>query len=193
MDIAGLDPSIDVVYQTLDLIGIFLCGIIGGTIARARNFDLVGMAFLAITTALGGGMIRDVLIDAGPPAALVNPWYFAMALAGSLLSALVRFDSRGWEVFRVHSDAVVLGVWAVTGSTKALANDLLWSSALFLGVITVVGGGMIRDMMTGSVPAVFGGTTLYATPAVFTAGLMVGTYALHDSGALPTSPSLPPE
>lgn len=99
-------------------------------------------------------------------------------------------NSRGWEIFRVHGDAVVLGVWAATGSTKALANGLPWSSALFLGVLTVVGGGMIRDMMTGSVPAIFGGATLYATPAALTAAVMVGVHALDQSGAAGDFPVL---
>jgi uncharacterized membrane protein YeiH len=147
-----VDPSIRTVYETLDLIGVVLYGMIGATIARGRNLDVVGIIFLAIVTALGGGMIRDLLIDNGPPAAMQDMRYFGMALLGGVVSMLIHMNSRGWEIFRVHGDAVVLGVWAATGSSKALANDLPWSSALFLGVLTVVGGGMIRDMMTGSVP-----------------------------------------
>jgi len=85
---------------------------------------------------------------------------------------------------------VVLGVWAATGSTKALANGLPWSSALFLGVVTVVGGGMIRDVMTGSVPEIFGGATLYATPAALTSALMVGIWCFNESGAAGDAPVL---
>jgi uncharacterized membrane protein YeiH len=176
-----VDPSIRTVYATLDLIGVVLYGMIGATIARARNFDAVGIIFLAIVTALGGGMIRDVLIDNGPPAALQDMRYFGLALLGALLATAIHMNSRSWEIFRVHGDAVVLGVWAATGSAKALANGLPWSSALFLGVITVVGGGMIRDIMTGSVPEIFGGATLYATPAALTAALMVGIWSLNES------------
>lgn len=186
-----VDPSMRAVYETLDLIGVVLYGIIGGTIARARNFDLVGIAFLAIITALGGGMLRDVLIDNGPPAAVQNTRYFAMALLGALISMVIHMGSRTWEIFRVHGDAIVLGAWAVTGSTKALANDLPWSTALFLGVITAIGGGMIRDTMTGQVPSVFGGSTLYATPAAAAALIMVGVNHLSDSeifGDFPVAP-----
>lgn len=183
-------PSVRTVYETLDLIGVVLYGMIGGIIARARNLDFIGIVFLSIVTALGGGMIRDVLIDNGPPAALQDMRYFGLALAGALTSMLIHMNSRGWEIFRVHGDAVVLGVWAATGSTKALANGLPWSSALFLGVLTVVGGGMIRDMMTGSVPAIFGGATLYATPAALTAAVMVGVHALDQSGAADGFPVL---
>lgn len=178
-----VDPSVRTVYSVLDLTGVVLYGMIGAMIARARNFDFVGIVFLAIITALGDGMIRDVLIDNGPPAALQDMRYFGMALLGAMISMAVHMGSRAWEIFRVHGDAVVLGVWAATGSTKALANGLPWSSALFLGVLTVVGGGMIRDVMTGSVPEIFGGATLYATPAALTAAIMVGVYSLDQSEA----------
>lgn len=185
-----VDPSVRTVYATLDLIGVVLYGMIGAMIARARNFDFIGIVFLAIITALGGGMVRDVLIDNGPPAALQDMRYFGLALLGALISMAVHMGSRAWEIFRVHGDAVVLGVWAATGSTKALANGLPWSSALFLGVLTVVGGGMIRDVMTGSVPEIFGGATLYATPAAVTAALMVGIWSLDQSGAAGDFPVL---
>ncbi|MEY8566335.1 TRIC cation channel family protein [Corynebacterium sp.] len=185
-----VDPSVRTVYETLDLIGVVLYGMIGAIIARARNLDFIGIVFLSIVTALGGGMIRDVLIDNGPPAAMQDMRYVGLALFGALTSMLIHMNSRGWEIFRVHGDAVVLGVWAATGSTKALANGLPWSSALFLGVVTVVGGGVIRDMMTGSVPAIFGGATLYATPAALTAAVMVGVHALDRSGAAGEFPVL---
>ncbi len=185
-----VDPSIRTVYETLDLIGVVLYGMIGATIARGRNLDVVGIIFLAIVTALGGGMIRDLLIDNGPPAAMQDMRYFGMALLGGVVSMLIHMNSRGWEIFRVHGDAVVLGVWAATGSSKALANDLPWSSALFLGVLTVVGGGMIRDMMTGSVPAIFGGATLYATPAALTAALVVAVHSVEESGVAGDFPLL---
>ncbi|MGP5642859.1 trimeric intracellular cation channel family protein [Corynebacterium variabile] len=177
-----VDPSVRTVYSVLDLTGVVLYGMIGATIARARNFDFVGIIFLAIITALGGGMVRDVLIDSGPPAALQDMRYFGLALIGAALATAIHMNSRWWELFRVHGDAVVLGVWAATGSSKALANGLPWSSALFLGVLTVVGGGMIRDVMTGSVPEIFGGATLYATPAALTAALMVGIWSFNESG-----------
>lgn len=177
-----VDPSVRAVYEILDLIGVVLYGMIGAMIARSRNLDVIGVVFLAIITALGGGMIRDLLIDNGPPAAMQDPRYFGMALLGALVSLLIHMNSRSWEVLRVHGDAVVLGVWAAVGSSKALANDLPWSSALFLGVLTVVGGGMIRDVMTGSVPAIFGGATLYATPAALTAAIMVALDEVQKTG-----------
>lgn len=177
-----VDPTVRSVYEALDLVGVVLYGMIGALIARSRNLDVIGAIFLAIITALGGGMIRDLLIDNGPPAAMQDPLYFGMALIGAVVSFMIHMNSRSWEILRVHGDAIVLGAWAAVGSAKALANGLPWSSALFLGVLTVVGGGMIRDVMTGSVPAIFGGATLYATPAALTAAIMVALDGVQRSG-----------
>lgn len=177
-----VDPTILAIYQSLDLIGVVLNGVIGGTIARQRNFDIIGFAFLALFSALGGGMLRDTLMQRGTPAAIAEPMYMGMAIAGGLLAMGFHLQGRAWELFRVHGDAVILGVWAVTGSTKALTYGMPWASALFMGMLTAVGGGMIRDIATGSVPSIFGGNTLYATPAIVSSAVMVGFhFAGHDA------------
>ena len=84
-----VDPTVRSVYETLDLVGVVLYGMIGATIARSRDLDVVGVIFLAIITALGGGMIRDLLIDNGPPAAMQDMRYFGMALLGALVSFMI--------------------------------------------------------------------------------------------------------
>lgn len=177
-----VDPTILAIYQSLDLIGVVLNGAIGGTIARQRNFDIIGVAFLALFSALGGGMLRDTLMQRGTPAAIAEPSYMGMAIAGGLIVMVIHLDGRSWELFRIHGDAVILGVWAVTGSTKALTYGMPWASALFMGMLTAVGGGMIRDIATGSVPSIFGGNTLYATPAIVSSATMVAFHAAgHDA------------
>lgn len=177
-----VDPTILALYQILDLIGVVLNGAIGGTIARQRNFDIIGFSFLALFSALGGGMLRDTLMQRGTPAAIAEPMYMGMAIFGGLLAMLIHLKGRAWELFRVHGDAIILGVWAVTGSTKALTYGMPWASALFMGMLTAVGGGMIRDIATGSIPAIFGGNTLYATPAIFSSAIMVAFHvAGHDA------------
>ena len=179
---ATVDPTILALYQTLDLIGVVLNGAIGGSIARQRNFDIIGFAFLALFSALGGGMLRDTLMQRGTPAAIAEPMYMGMALLGGLLAMVIHLKGRAWELFRVHGDAIILGVWAVTGTTKALTYGMPWASAMFMGMLTAVGGGMIRDIATGSIPSIFGGNTLYATPAIFSSAIMVGFHAAgHDA------------
>ena len=179
---ATVDPTILALYQTLDLIGVVLNGAIGGSIARQRNFDIIGFAFLALFSALGGGMLRDTLMQRGTPAAIAEPMYMGMAILGGLLAMVIHLKGRAWELFRVHGDAIILGVWAVTGTTKALTYGMPWASAMFMGMLTAVGGGMIRDIATGSIPSIFGGNTLYATPAIFSSAIMVGFHAIgHDA------------
>ncbi|MBN9644259.1 TRIC cation channel family protein [Corynebacterium sp. CCM 8862] len=169
----GVDPTILALYKILDLIGVVLNGAIGGTIARQRNFDIIGFVFLAIFSALAGGMIRDTLMQRGTPAAIAQPSYMGFAILGALLALAVNLKGRKWELFKVHGDAVILGVWTVTGSIKALTYGMPAASAVFMGVLTAVGGGMIRDIAIGTIPSVFGGNTLYATPAITGAATMV--------------------
>ena len=184
---ATVDPTILALYQTLDLIGVVLNGAIGGSIARQRNFDIIGFAFLALFSALGGGMLRDTLMQRGTPAAIAEPMYMGMAILGGLLAMVIHLKGRAWELFRVHGDAIILGVWAVTGTTKALTYGMPWASAMFMGMLTAVGGGMIRDIATGSIPSIFGGNTLYATPAIFSSAIMVGAADGYRAGASPAA------
>lgn len=168
-----VDPLLWNLYQTFDLIGVVLNGIIGGTIARQRNFDFVGFVFLALFSALGGGMVRDVLMQKGTAAAIADPTYLLLACVGAIIALVTHLKGRVWELFRVHGDAVILGVWAVTGCVKALNFDMPLPSAVFMGILTAVGGGMIRDVVTGQIPTIFGGGTLYAVPAAVSAVSMV--------------------
>ncbi|MDO5507335.1 MAG: trimeric intracellular cation channel family protein [Corynebacterium casei] len=169
----SVDPTIDLLYRSLDLIGVVLNGIIGGTIARQRNFDIIGFIFLALFSATAGGMIRDMLISDGPAYAISDPFYLILACVGALIAFLTDLKGRAWEIFKVHGDAVILGAWSVTGCTKALAYGMPWIACIFMGVLTAVGGGMVRDVATGQIPSVFGGNPLYAVPAIFASAAMV--------------------
>ena len=156
-----VDTVIHNLYQTFDLIGVVLNGIIGGAIARQRNFDFVGFVFLALFSALGGGMLRDVLMQKGTAAAIANPTYLLLACCGATIALVTHFKGNTWELFKVHGDAIILGVWSVTGCVKALVFDMPLVSAVFMGVLTAVGGGMIRDVVTGQIPSIFGGGCHY--------------------------------
>ncbi|WP_083090248.1 trimeric intracellular cation channel family protein [Actinomyces vulturis] len=161
--------TVEQVFRFLDLSGVLLNGILGGLIARRNNFDIVGFIVLAIMTATGGGIVRDVMIQAGPPFALTDPYYLGMACTGAGIAWLFAFQGRWAQRFLIAADAVVLGVWAATGASKALTNGLGVMPAVLLGCLTAVGGSMIRDVSVGQTPAVFGGNRLYAVPAMFAA------------------------
>lgn len=158
--------DVDVIFRILDLTGVLGNALIGGAIARQEKLDPVGFATLAILSGLGGGMIRDTLLQVGPPVALVDYSYLFVALLGAAFSYLFVVRRRFWGawVWPVV-DAVALGCWATTGAQKTLAAGLGWPAAIMLGVITAVGGGALRDVVLRRVPVVLGGNTLYASAA----------------------------
>ncbi|WP_394160319.1 trimeric intracellular cation channel family protein [Galactobacter valiniphilus] len=153
-------------FDVVDLTGVLANGILGGVVARSLKLDAVGFVFLAIITALGGGLLRDTLLNVGQPVALTNPLYLVFALAGAAIAYLVPLRGRWTRRVLTVADALSLGCWAATGTAKALSAGLTWLPAVFIGLVTAVGGGMIRDLLVGRIPAVFGGNTLYATGAL---------------------------
>ncbi len=162
----------------LDLTGTFVFGLNGAlTGLRATQLDVVGVVTVGMMTALGGGVIRDVLIGAIPPATFVDWPYFALAVGGALIAfALNRALSR-LEMPITVLDAIGLSVFAVIGTAKALAFGLGAAPAALLGVITAVGGGTIRDALIGQVPTVLR-SELYAIPALIAAVLTVAAIRL---------------
>lgn len=170
----SLDDALPDLFRAIDLTGVLLNGILGGRLARLKHFDAVGFSVLAVISALGGGMVRDVMLQQGPPVALTDPLYLVTALAGAGIAMLWKLDSRPWRIAVVIADGTVLGCWAATGALKTLSAGLGVMPALLLGIMTAVGGGMIRDVAAGNVPQVFGGNNLYATPALVSAAIMVG-------------------
>jgi len=160
------------VFSAVDLLGVLTNGILGGVVARQLRMDLVGFTVLAIVSGLGGGMLRDTLLQQGFPVALTNPAYLTSALAGAVIAYLMIFGHR-WTMRALFvADCLSVGCWAATGTVKALGAGLAWPPAILLGVVTAVGGGMIRDIAVGRLPAIFGGNTLYATSALLSSGLM---------------------
>ncbi|MDY5152796.1 Uncharacterized membrane protein YeiH [Actinobaculum suis] len=168
IDLSALYP---VVFNTLDIGGVFVAAVLGGMVAREKHFDAVGFVVVAIMSALGGGMIRDVLIANGPnlhqpPVALTNPLYLPMALLGAAVAYLIRVHGKWIMRSMTVMDAFVIGAWTATGVTKTLDAGFSYVPAAMMGVITAVGGGMVRDIMVGRTPVIFGGNTLYATASV---------------------------
>jgi uncharacterized membrane protein YeiH len=167
------EPS--VTFVVLDLAGIFVFAISGAVVAVRKGLDVFGVLVLAGTTGLGGGFLRDVLIGATPPAALADWRYLLAPVAAGAFTfyvhpALGRME-RQVNVF----DAFGLALFCVTGALKSLEFGLGPVPAALMGMVTGIGGGMIRDVLAGRVPAVFRGE-LYATPALAGAAIaVVGT------------------
>ncbi|MER7409837.1 MULTISPECIES: trimeric intracellular cation channel family protein [Streptomyces] len=160
--------------RALDLTGVFANAVLGGVIARAERFDLVGFVGLAILSGLGGGLIRDTLLQHGTPIALTDYTYLLTAVGGAALVFVLRVEGKLWDRLFPLLDALALGCWAAAGAQKTLALGLGWLPAVLLGVITAVGGGFVRDIVIRRAPRIFGGNTLYATCALVAGGVMAG-------------------
>ena len=166
----------DTLLLVLDLAGIFVFAITGGLVAVRKQFDIFGVLVLAGTTGLGGGFLRDVLIDATPPAALADWRYLLVPVAAGLLTFVFHPAFGRLERVITVLDAAGLGLFCVTGALKALDYGLGPVPAALMGMVTGIGGGMARDLLAARVPVVFS-SELYATPA-----LLGATWAVLAQG-----------
>lgn len=172
-EIGGVSALPDLL-RGLDLTGVFANALLGGSVARTKNFDPVGFAALAIVSGLGGGIIRDTLLQRGTPVALTDYPYLLTALGGAAVAFAVPFEGRVWDRAFPFVDALALGCWAAAGAQKTLLLGLGSLAAVLLGTVTAVGGGVVRDLCVGRIPTIFGGNTLYATCALLASAVMVG-------------------
>lgn len=169
--------------RALDLLGVFIMGVAAGALAARLNFDAVGFAIIGIVAALGGGIVRDLVLDYGTPAAFSGAGYLTCALAGSAVTFLLSPEGAWWRHLVTVLDIMAMALWAATGTAKAIGYGLDPLPAILLGVTSAVGGGVIRDVLVGRIPAIFGGGPLYATGALLTAVGTWGVVALHVPAA----------
>ena len=160
----------------LDLLGVFAFGLSGGLVGVRKRLDLFGVLVLAGATALGGGILRDLLCGAIPPVGS-SDWRL---VAGALAAGLVTFVyhpgvERLARLVKVL-DAVGLAVFAVGGALTALAMPGIPPlAAIIVGTLTAIGGGALRDVLAGQVPEVLR-RELYALPALLGAAIVVVAY-----------------
>jgi uncharacterized membrane protein YeiH len=167
----------------VELTAVVIGALSGALHAANRKVDVVGTFSLAMSTGVGGGILRDVLIGVSPPVALSHALYLPVVAVAALLAMLF-----ARSLARLHSalapvDALLLGLWAVIGTEQALAHQLPVTSAVFVGTVTAVGGGALRDLLTNETPTVFLPGELYATAAF--AGALAYPLVVRAAG-LPT-------
>jgi uncharacterized membrane protein YeiH len=163
-----------VLLLVLDLVGVFVFALDGAVTAqRAARLDVVGVVTVGLVTAIGGGVLRDVLIGAVPPATVADWRYPAVATAGALIAFAVGGRLSRLAPLITVLDAAGLGLYAVTGASTALDHGLGAGQAIVLGTITAVGGGTMRDLLVRRVPAVLH-SGFHAVPAVIASGVTVG-------------------
>lgn len=182
MSSSSVSAGIGIATRYLDLAGVFSCALLGGAVARTAGLDLFGFLVVGILSGLGGGIMRDVLLQHGTPVALTDYAYLLTSFVGVVIAFLIRVSEQSWNRLFTALDAAVIGFWAVAGANKTLAVGLGWLPAVLLGTLTAVGGGALRDVVLGRMPAVFGGNGLYATVALAVAAVTVLCWYLGVPG-----------
>lgn len=179
-----IDPNSEPVRSlviTLDLCGTFAFAISGAMAGVRQRLDMYGVLVIGFVTATFGGLSRDLMIGAVPPAALVDWRYLAVSLIAGLIAfffcALIEKLRNPVRLL----DAAGLAFFCVAGAEKALAFGLSPVMAALLGMLTGVGGGMLRDVLLAEIPAVLR-RDLYAVAALLGAGIVV----VGDLLGLPT-------
>jgi len=150
----------------LELTGVFVFAIGGAVTAVRSRLDFFGVLVLSFVSANAGGIIRDMMIGATPPAAIADWRYTAITLPAGVIMFLCYRPSKLWRIPFLVTDAAGLALFSVAGTLKGLAYHLHPVVAIFLGVLTGVGGGIIRDVLVKEVPMVLR-TDFYAFAALF--------------------------
>ncbi|NLZ93887.1 MAG: trimeric intracellular cation channel family protein [Firmicutes bacterium] len=138
----------------LDLTGTFFFAVSGAMVAIKKDMDLLGIIVLGTVTALGGGTLRELFLGNFPPFVFQQDLYFYLAIAGSLFTFLFVEQLLHIQSVILLADALGLGTFVTIGVTKALAAAITPTSAVILGAITAVAGGMIRDILAQEIPYV---------------------------------------
>jgi uncharacterized membrane protein YeiH len=157
----------------LDLIGVAVFAVSGALAAGRRRLDLIGVLVLAAVTAVGGGTVRDVLLDRHPIFWLADARYLAVIIAAALATVLYVRWARVPGVTLEVADALGLALFSVVGTQVAERAGLPAPSCVLLGTVTGAAGGAIRDVLTARVPLVLQQGSLYAAAAIAGTSLYV--------------------
>ena len=154
----------DTVFFIFEIIGVLAFSLSGALVAMKKEMDIFGACVLGMTTAIGGGIIRDLILGVNPPLAFVNPMHAIIGLAIPAITYLpkiqkifARNEHKVQAISIMIADSVGLGVFTVVGVNASFANieDPNFFTAVFLGVITGVGGGVLRDVFSMNLPKIF--------------------------------------
>jgi uncharacterized membrane protein YeiH len=163
----------------VDIAGTLVFAVEGATAAMRANLDLLGLMVLAFATALGAGIIRDVLIGDTPPASLRDWRYSAVAFTGgAVVFFLHQFVQGVPGTLILVLDAAGLALFAIAGTQKALVFGMHPFVSILLGTITGVGGGTVRDVLLAQVPGILR-SDVYATAALAGSAVMIGCCRLR--------------
>jgi uncharacterized membrane protein YeiH len=171
-------------YFIFEIIGTIAFAVSGAMVAVQKKMDILGVVILGVTTAIGGGITRDILMGVTPPRSLTNPLYAGIAIAVSLLVFFppVRGRINVNNMAFVALDALGLGTFTVIGiETAYVLNNIFLQ--VFLGVLTGVGGGVMRDIFAAEKPMIFI-KRFYAVASLIGAIVCVIVYPFNKNGAM---------
>jgi uncharacterized membrane protein YeiH len=152
--------------QILGLLGVAVFAVSGAIAAGRKGFDLLGVVVIAVVTAVGGGTIRDVLLDRHPIFWLAYPVHLVVILAATGLTVIyVRFRKPPRGSLQI-ADALGLALFTISGTQIAEQRDLPGIAAVVLGAVTGSAGGLLRDLLSAEVPLLLRQSDLYATAAI---------------------------
>ena len=158
--------SIEQLFYLSDLFGVAVFAITGALMAGRKSMDLFGVLVIAIITALGGGTLRDLILDNHPVSWIRNDLYILVASLSAVGTVLwVRLTRPIHESGLLLADAFGLAVFTVIGTEVALQNQVPNSTAVIMGVMTGVAGGVMRDVICNEIPLIFK-KEIYATACI---------------------------
>ena len=152
--------------EWLDLSAVVVGALAGVLVAQERELDLVGYVGMCLICALGGGLLRDVIMQKGDVYALSSRWAIPLCVITAVVGfAFPRTVSHFPNLYE-WVDMFSVALFVIAGTSKAMAYQLTFSAVVLMGTITGVGGGMLRDVFLGEIPQVFRRSNLYALCAV---------------------------
>lgn len=152
----------EMILLSFEIVGTVAFAVSGALLGLEKQMDILGISILGLTTAVGGGVIRDLILGVTPPMTFRDPIYAFIAIGTSILVFILArkrplFHGKRYDAIMLLMDSIGLGVFTVIGINTAYSQDGNYNIFLlvFVGVVTGVGGGVIRDMMAGDRPYIF--------------------------------------
>ena len=157
----------------LNYAGVFVFAASGATVGVRKGFDLFGIATLGVLTGVGGGVLRDVLLDIMPPTSIQHWPNITIALAAVAIATPLTRLVMQMNTTVLVLDAIGMGVLATSSAAIAVDAGASWFAAGLIGMLAAIAGGMVRDVLANEVPLMMGPDDLYAVPALLGAATYV--------------------
>jgi uncharacterized membrane protein YeiH len=173
------------ILNVLDLFGVAVFAVSGALAAGRKHLDLLGVLVIAMVTALGGGTVRDVLLDRSFVFWIQRPDYLVVALVAGLLTVLYTHFLKPPQRSLIIADAAGLALFSISGAQIAESAQLSSLVVIFMGTCSGVVGGVIRDVLLVEIPIILRRSNIYATAAIAGIALYLALQALGlaDMGA----------